>query len=273
MSMMFEAGPNVGRRTSILRLALRLLLPWLIWAAIYAVFNVVRNQPIIDTSHGLILGVLASPSIHLWYLPFVFVAMALFGLLKGRTSMSLMAVSATAVACGLIVTIPTWRPASLAAGYPLAQLAHACTPILIGIVAGCGMRARWPWGLMIPVVGLLVIACFRPFPTVAPIYLLGLGLVAAVLALPLSIRQRAPQAKMLFGAMLGVYLVHPLALAILHPIIERSEVAGVALAFMASTLGVIIAQWVAPWPLSLILGTPMPADQTRTLFRSRAMRA
>lgn len=98
--------------------------------------------------------------------------------------------------------------------------------------------------------------------------IIGFVLVAGVLSLPLSLRQKAPEARAIFGAMLGVYLVHPLVLAILRPLTERIEFAGVILAFAISTAGVLIAQWIAPWPSSLVLGTPMPAGQGRTLFRT-----
>lgn len=62
---------------------------------------------------------------------------------------------------------------------------------------------------------------------------------------------------------------HPLALVILRRLTERVEVVGVLLAFAASLTGVLLAQWVAPWPSSLLLGTPMPAGQRRSMIRSR----
>lgn len=269
MSIMFEAGPNAARPLSVLKVARRLLLPWAFWWVIYALLNIVRGDPIVDLTHGFLLGILAGPSVHLWYLPFMFCVLIAFGAVKGRLSTATLAVCAAIAAITLIVAIPQWKPASAALGAPIAQWTHACVPILLGILAGCGMRQGWTWMLAAPVAAVLAWACFQPFPQVATIYLLGFALVAGVLALPLELRQRAPDARLLFQAMLGVYLVHPLALALLRPLAARMDIAGPPLIFVTSALGVLAAQRVAPYASHLLLGTAMPAEHPNAWLRSR----
>lgn len=210
LSMMFEAGPNIAKPPSVSRLAKRLLVPWLVWWVVFGALNIIRHLPIIDTSHGLLLDVLASPSIHLWYLPFVFGVIILFGFVKGSLSTSAIAIGSAVIACALIWAIPLWRPLSLAAGYPLAQWAHAAAPVFTGILFGCAVRERRWWLLSLPIAALLASACFGPFPTVAPIYLLGAALVAVVVGVPPRFRGRLAHYPAFFWVNAGCLSSPPL---------------------------------------------------------------
>ena len=56
--------------------AARLLLPWLIWSAVYGIFklaNVVLHHKPFSDDFSLSM-VLTGPAIHLWFLPFAFLA-------------------------------------------------------------------------------------------------------------------------------------------------------------------------------------------------------
>ncbi|WP_342611038.1 acyltransferase family protein [Brevundimonas subvibrioides] len=257
LSLMFEAGPNHAKIQPLKTRAARLLVPWAFWWAVYAGLNIVQQQPIVDADNGLIAGVLTGPSAHLWYLPFAFVVLAVFGALKSRTPLSALALGSAVAAVVLICGIPLWRPISLGAGFPFAQWAHATTPVLIGILVGCCLRSRGVWILSAPVIAALVWACLRPFPDVASVYLLALGLTVGAILFPRATANRLPSAERISGAMMGVYLVHPLALFVVRPLTEMAPPVGVIAAFGISMLGVLLAQWIAPWPSSLVLGTPM----------------
>ncbi|WP_426043717.1 hypothetical protein [Caulobacter sp. DWR3-1-2] len=87
------------------------------------------------------------------------------------------------------------------------------------------------WGYAGLIVFLIMSMMFDAGQNIHRQTIIGFVLVAGVLSLPLSLRQKAPEARAIFGAMLGVYLVHPLVLAILRPLTERIEFAGVILAF------------------------------------------
>ena len=62
----YLSGPaKLDFRLDFLMRAQRLLVPWLIWYFVYGLVNVIRGRPLVDTSNGLIAGILQGPSIHL----------------------------------------------------------------------------------------------------------------------------------------------------------------------------------------------------------------
>lgn len=269
LSMMFEAGPNHAKIQPLKTRAVRLLVPWAFWWVVYAGLNIVQQQPIVDADNGLIAGVLTGPSVHLWYLPFAFVVLAAFGAAKPRIPFLVLAFGSAATATVLIFGIPLWRPISLEAGFPFGQWAHALAPILMGLLLGCCLRSRGVWILWAPVSAALIWACFRPFADVAPIYLLALGLTVGAMLVPRATANRLPPAGLTSGAMLGVYLVHPLALFVMRPLTEMGPPLGVIAAFAISTIGVLAAQLLAPWPSSLLLGTAKPEGRQLTRWPLR----
>ncbi|MCI5135333.1 MAG: hypothetical protein D3920_09740 [Candidatus Electrothrix sp. AW2] len=52
--------------------AKRLLIPFFSWYVIYAVIRIIKGENIFPENYTIYSIILASPSVHLWYLPFVF---------------------------------------------------------------------------------------------------------------------------------------------------------------------------------------------------------
>lgn len=101
-----------------LRRAKRLLLPFVLWSAIYAVFYVVTMRPQGHPWAAITRywGPLYGTAIHLWFLPFAFVAGVLSSLLTPwlmRLSQVVLWSSACALTLGLYVQIYGWGYAQL----------------------------------------------------------------------------------------------------------------------------------------------------------------
>jgi len=167
------------------RLFEQLILPWVIWYAVYAAINVAMGKPVIPTNNGLLAGVLASSSIHLWYLPFIWLVLTLSGALaRGRQQeevQSFLFVAAAVASTVSILTIPFWVAPSVAAGYPWAQYAQAITPVLLAIMLGLASSAAKRGVLLVMVALLLWAAAIFPQKGVALPHAIALiALIGAV---------------------------------------------------------------------------------------------
>ncbi len=196
--------------------ALRLLRPWLVWFGIYAAFNLVRGLPALPTDHGLTAAILAGPSIHLWYLPFAFVALLTLDLLRAHVPLRTLAGVAFVLTLVLIATAPVWRPVTLILPYPALQWADALAPALAGVfVLGAGL---WPRRVALAMAALLVFtaAVLAAFEWVGAPYAVGL---AASLFVLLRVSGPVATWPVNLGALtdctFGIYLSHSLVFALL----------------------------------------------------------
>jgi fucose 4-O-acetylase-like acetyltransferase len=108
----FQPGRSEKQRSPLGR-ARRLLIPWVAWFLFYGVFNVLRGLPFLETSHGLVAGWLTGTSIHLWYLPFVFLLIVLLDFLEGRFSAQKLGYGCGILAVFALGMAPLWRGPSL----------------------------------------------------------------------------------------------------------------------------------------------------------------
>jgi peptidoglycan/LPS O-acetylase OafA/YrhL len=198
------------------RRALRLLRPWLVWFVLYAAFNAVRGLPALPLENGLAAGVLAGPSIHLWYLPFVFGVLVGLDLLRAQVGLRRLGAAAWVLALAVLATAPWWRPVTLDLPYPLLQWADAVAPVLVGIfVLGAG---QWPRPVALAMAGLLVAtaAGLAAFEWSGTPYAVGL---AAALWLLLRRPGPAVHGSAAFSpwtdCAFGIYLSHSLVFALL----------------------------------------------------------
>jgi len=119
------------------RRAERLLVPWMFWFAIYGALNLRQGDSFIPLQNGVAAGIMAGPSIHLWYLPFVFLVLVALDLVKAHTPARALAYSAGTLALVNVATAPWWRPVTLTWPYPLLQWADAIGPVLVGVFLLC----------------------------------------------------------------------------------------------------------------------------------------
>lgn len=204
----------------------RLILPWLGWSLVYGGLKLAEafalQRPIEQSFAPWML--LTGPALHLWFLPFAFVAsLALWPLTtKGHAR-------AAWPAAGTTARTTAWTTAGIAAGIvlllaipllpmilplqpmpiPVPQWLFALPPLLLGLVllalpanmhwafmalyAGLGLALDWPGGMLQTAIG-------------------G-GLVLACLALPCPANRWTDCAARLS---LPLYLAHPLIISLLH---------------------------------------------------------
>ncbi len=223
-------GGRAGRPdgTTLRRRAVRLLRPWLVWFGLYAAFNLARGLPALPLEHGLLAGILAGPSIHLWYLPFVFGVLVALDLLRAHVALRSLSAGAGLLALLVMAATHGWRPVSLGLSYPLLQWADALAPVLVGVFA-LGV-AQWPRrvGLAMAAVLVLAAALLAAFDWVGTPYAVGLAAsLGLLLRAPGPARPWSLKLAPLTDCAFGIYLSHSLVFALL--LAHGPELAGGAL--------------------------------------------
>lgn len=235
--VMQNGAPRQGR------LFEQLLLPWVIWYAVYAVVNLAMGKPVIDTGNGLVAGILASPRIHLWYLPFMWLVLTLSGGLarasQQRTFANLLFVAAMIASVASILTIPYWVSPSVAAGYPWAQYAQAVTPVLLALMLGLAQSAIQRGMLLAMVALLLWASAVFPQEGAALPHAIALAALMAASAFPIPWLERR-NIQWLSSCMLGVYLLHPIFIGVAMRLVSGPVPLQVVLAFALSVSFVLL---------------------------------
>ncbi len=213
-------GGRTGRPdgATVQRRAVRLLQPWLLWFGLYAAFNALRGLPVLPQDPGWAAAVLAGPSIHLWYLPFVFGVLLVLDLLRAHIALRTLSAAAFVLALVLMATVPWWRTVSLGLPYPLLQWADALAPVLVGVFALGARAGCWSRRTVRAMAGVLVLAAagLTAFEWVGTPY--AVGLAASLLVLlrePAAAPAWALKTAPLTDCAFGIYLSHSLVFALL----------------------------------------------------------
>jgi hypothetical protein len=250
----FACGQNLHRPLVIVDLACRLLVPWAIWWLVFAVVNLALERPVLDLQGGLIAGILTGPSVHLWYLPFIFMAIIVIDILKLFLSTKELALIAGGIAISLLLTVSVWRPPSCDLKTPWAQYAHALAPLALGMLLGLARYGRIERFCLALALLVLVTGPALAYEGVGLPYLIGtLAVITAFIFghwRSLKCFDLTPWS----GAMLGVYLVHPLALGLVHHVTEHRGVLGVIFAFVLSLAFVRLFRHAAPRASVFVFG-------------------
>lgn len=222
------------------RMARTLLVPWAAWFIVYGLVNLVVGRPFFPYGDGFVANVLAAPSIHLWYLPWIWVVIGIVGWIATRVPSHLIFAFASAGTVLVTLSAPFWQPSTLATGYPWAQYAQAITPVLLGMAFGSSRSKRLDQGVILGLIALLFLATGAGY---APP---GSALPHAIAATLLFISSHRPihwlqhrNVERLSSGMLGVYLVHPLFIAGLNRASELPLPVVACLAFALSTVAVL----------------------------------
>jgi surface polysaccharide O-acyltransferase-like enzyme len=233
LTMHFETGLNYDRHVRVSVLAKRLLVPWCFWFVAFAGLNVALGQPALVNDANLVEVVFTGSSLHLWYLPFIFLAVVVVSVSKQNVSRLTLLLWSTAGSLVVFLLVPIWRPWSLGVGPPVAQYLHALTPLLFGVVIGT--RQSHPMGrlaLLTVLVAATVLAAM-PYRGVAlPHLIAGLLVLTA-----LHLKSQPPawlRAEGISRYMLGVYLIHPAVLTIMHPAFGTGSLLVAVIAFVGS---------------------------------------
>ena len=215
LSVHLAVTAQAARPPTLASHARRLLLPWSIWFLFYGSFNLATGRALIPLEGGVVAGVLAGPSIHLWYLPFIFGTLTLLAPLTARVDKQRLAwVSALAFLL-LFVSLPFWRRWSLGLVLPLPQYLHASGGVLAGLFFGCAPQLKTAVRWRLTAAMLLAVASVLPFEGIGLPYLIGITVSAAVLLSPRSLVTGVDFSEPA-ACTLGIYLLHPFLLGVAH---------------------------------------------------------
>lgn len=182
--------------------AIRLLTPWLIWSAVYALVvlaqALLKGLPLREEFHAWML--LTGPVLHLWFLPFSFLFLVVFRGLRGP----ILAVTALIGAFGTL-----WASNHLVLPIPLSQWSFAFPAAFLGLAM---FRFKRPVVLAVGTAAVCMLLFYGLGWSVAvPQLLIASVALAAAFAFPLP---ASPPVVFLSGLALGVYLMHPLTMAV-----------------------------------------------------------
>lgn len=192
---------------SIAQRASRLLLPCLIWSVIYGGLKYLNGSSIFPDHSGFLRALLITPSIHLWYLPFIFFCVVLIDWGKLVLSHNAMAILAVLSSALLLLSSSVWREFDVAS--PLAQYLHALPAIFWGIFLGQNhlLADKLRLALIIPFFIVLLIVFAMGISGVSVTYSLGILLTSILLMNKSYITEHAFIAE-LSKLTLGIYLSH-----------------------------------------------------------------
>lgn len=207
LSIMLAGRSSEFGWLNIKRRATRLLMPWLVWFAIYALFNVVRNREPFPTDDGIVAGVLAGSSLHLWFMPFIFICLVSVDFLRTRIAGATLCRVSALIGVAIILTSPYWRSASEELVLPLPQWIHASVAVLIGVVllnASSVSRAELLL-LLAGVFGALLFVLQEEMYAVP--YIIG-GCVCLFIFSGIASGLKLAHVSMLTNTALGIYFIH-----------------------------------------------------------------
>lgn len=220
--------------------AQRLLKPWLVWSAIYGglkLLEVALTQNSLAQEFSATM-LLTGPALHLWFLPFAFVAcltLPLFIRLWPATKTGRWSVLGLILLASL-ASLKLQQDASLP--IPLAQWAFAFPALGIGVAFGlCRGQAVLQQGAALGAIAIGIIAYQIGWTD----GLLQLGLASAALMVCLAVQTRQTAFSQLCAhTSLTVYLVHPLILSVLGRVTSLTE-HGLAMALLAMAASFVFA--------------------------------
>lgn len=229
----YIAGTGKSYGTTIFpRRVKRLLLPWLVWFVIYGAVNVIVGKPVVPLNNGIIAGILTGPSVHLWYLPFLFSCLFVFDLAKKRIPSLLLASISAALTILIVSSAPLWRSKSFELGYPLAQYMHASAGIFLGIFFS--KFHELPYKILFLLFIFAASILTIPLSGIGIPYLIGVTAGCTLVFLDgknLFNFQFEPLSQYMFG----VYLIHPLLIRLLNQLPSTKGYWIPIIAFFSST--------------------------------------
>jgi surface polysaccharide O-acyltransferase-like enzyme len=114
--------------------ARRLLVPWLLWFLFYGLINIMLGKAFIDTNKSIIEGILSGTKIHLWFMPFIFMAVIFFDFIKKYIKKDYMNLICTFFIVTILFTSDIWKPYTAKLGSPWWQYANALVGLFIGVI-------------------------------------------------------------------------------------------------------------------------------------------
>lgn len=217
----------------------RLIVPWFFWFFIYGLLNLIFNKPIFSKSNGVVFGVLSGPSIHLWYLPFIFACLVCFAFFRIKFSRRSIAMVCAVGASAWLFATPLWRPWSVGVGYPITQYMHAMPGIFLGGFFACFITLSRIHAVLFAFLIFVSIVFSLGYEGVGVPYMIGFC-IGALVALDVFKNYSFFDLSSVSSLMFGVYFVHIIVLASFNKIFFISGVFLPIVTFIVSTLFVFV---------------------------------
>jgi fucose 4-O-acetylase-like acetyltransferase len=222
----------------------RILIPWLFWYLVYGALNLARDKNVVPWRGDLLSSLLAGPSIHLWYLPFIFLVATGCDAAHRLAPPRWIAMGAATIAMAALWLTDAWRQPSLDVGYPWAQYAHALPAVFIGLTFS-GLQQVLPVVRVVLLSGIAaaLVVTLDVIEVGVP-YLLGFA-SCLVLVMPIPLAQR-PAVHTVSKAAFGIYLVHPIFVSIGRWAGMDDQWWSMPAVFAAALFSVLLARKFAP---------------------------
>ena len=158
-------------------------------------------------------GVLVGPSIHLWYVPFIFMCLLALDVAKGHVSQKFLAIGSGALAVLFLLAAPLLRTVSEVLILPLPQWIHAAAAVFIGVYLLYMDRLSRAVGLVVLLSIFLSAIYVIPCSGVGTPYLVGV--LAVVLVVSRCLERFMVDVGFVSECMFGVYFMHVFIILIL----------------------------------------------------------
>ncbi|MDF1763837.1 MAG: hypothetical protein P1U57_10540 [Oleibacter sp.] len=235
-------------------MAAKLLAPYVIWSFVFlALYTVIVGKPISD--YVKLQTLFAGTSIHLWYLPFAYLVLLFSILIKQKIPSNILSLIAGVSFLVWISLSLEWRGMVQSTPLPIPQYAHAFGAVLLGLWVS-GFRG-WINGMIFAFSMFLslYIAVYKD-TGVGVVYFVGM-LFCLLLMFGTSINRYLQHIKgfVFFVAPLtyGIYIVHPIGLAVLSKVGISEAAWGPLLVFLGSAVFVYFGQRLLPKKISSIV--------------------
>ncbi len=233
-----------GRRKKtdeISSLAKKILVPYFIWSAIYLVLYLISGKSISEIIS--LKTVISGTSIHLWYLPFIFFVLIIFGQIKKYTPLGVISGASGAMFAFWLYFSPFWR--SYVEVVPFPQYMHAVGGVFLALSVVSSIRWISYVSLGSGVLMCIYLLKFKDYG-VSVVYLIAAFFTFALIARPISLSIFERPIALLSSLTFSIYLVHPLGLAIFSKLSFGEGFLAPALVFIGSAVGIWFFRRVTP---------------------------
>lgn len=207
---------------SFYKLYKRYLWPWFFWLVIYGLGNLLLSKSFLIKTDTVFYSILAGSHYHLWYLPYMFMALVFLDVCKPFIRINLFVFWVLLILWA--ITANDWRLWSASEGMPAVQYFHGFGAVCIGVLLstpGCWDFNRMRLLLLVHLSIFLILLFLNLHTTIGVSYTIGVSLVyASVLIkseyIPVSFVKRI---KNFSSLTFGIYLTHPIFIYLLKPYI------------------------------------------------------
>jgi surface polysaccharide O-acyltransferase-like enzyme len=229
----------------LLKSSKRLLIPWTLWFFVYGLVNALMSRDVFPVEHGFLLGILAGSSVHLWFVPFLFLCLSVNLIIRKYVSGSACALAGGTLAAAFVAATPFWRSISLEAGAPIAQYVHILPGFFLGIFFGNFFEVKKRYAVFVLFLVCLAAVSAIPYEGVGATYLVSI-VFSLCFASRLLVGLTSGRLDGISKCMFGVYFLH---VALLNFFKKSSYLSGAALplgVFFLSTVLVYAARRLSP---------------------------